>query len=80
MVSAPSTSILRMTTPGKILSFHCSRMPILTTVDYALKQYQTLCHTILTSLLQQHLVVLAQRDTEDDTRHRLEAVDPLLSL
>ena len=36
--------------------------------------------TYLTALLEQHLVVLAQRNAKDDGRHVLEAVNPLLAL
>lgn len=47
-------------------------------VDDALKQYERLVHPVLRVLLEQNLVVLGQRDAEDDGRDGLEAVDPLL--
>ncbi|KAI3493002.1 hypothetical protein L1887_42377 [Cichorium endivia] len=49
-------------------------------VDHRLKEHQRLGHAVLPALLQQHLVVLAQRHAKDDRRHRLKAVDPLFAL
>lgn len=42
-------------------------------VDDRLEQDERLLHPVLAVLLQQHLVVLAESNTEDDRRDSLEA-------
>lgn len=53
---------------------------IRTAVNHTLEEDKALGHTVLARILQQRLVVLAQRYAKDDRRHRLEAVDPLAPL
>ena len=44
------------------------------------EELEALLHAVRRLVLVQHLVVLAHRHAEDDRRHVLEAVDPLLTL
>lgn len=44
------------------------------------KQLQTLLHSVRSLILVKNLVVLGHGDTEDDGRHVLETMDPLLTL
>ena len=49
-------------------------------VDNGIKQQQALHHTVLINGFEEHLVVLAEGDAEDDRRDVFEAMDPFLAL
>lgn len=52
----------------------------LTTIDYTVEKYNTLFQAVLSAILKENLIVLADRYAEDDARHSFKAVNPLFTL
>ena len=57
--------------------YGCAHEPA--AVDYAVEKYQGFHHAILIRFFKKHLVVLGQRNAEDNRGNIFEAVDPLFT-